>query len=136
MTKFSPVLVSAILTGAWPPGVDGSSDDGDDGGGGLGVADDPMITTELTRDVARNGTSIQKLETGAIVSIALGGTAVLILFAGLVWWYCMRKEPPAWKRKQPTFVAFNAPAGMAGCDPQVEVEMPLLRLSTAANGAK
>ena len=127
-------LACVILMGTLPPEVDGSASDQFDEGG-LTVADDPMVTTELTRAGGPNGTTTQKLETGAIVSIVMGGTAVLILLVGVVWWYTMRNRSvrvePASSVRQQGFLAFGQ---SAECDTQAEI--PLLRLSIQTNGAK
>jgi len=120
------VLLCAVLSG-----VDAESL----GLEGTGTAYGDLV--ELTRGAGGvNGTG--KIETGAIVSIALGGVAALLLVIGLAWWYFMRERSGA---RNADVAPANSGIGLfdfaiPASDCPLADQMPLLRLTTASNGAK
>lgn len=73
------------------------------------------------------------IETGAVVAIALGGVAVLILIVGAAWWACFRQRganmSTGMVAVKPSFQPFGFTEPADGHD---LVELPLLRMGGTA----
>jgi uncharacterized membrane protein YhaH (DUF805 family) len=83
---------------------------------------------ELTLESEMENTK-HKLDTGEIVSIVLGGTAVLILLAGLVWFGMQRSRSGEMKQNSdPKTVRFTPFGASAVQECKQVVELPFLQI--------
>lgn len=128
MENWYAVLTCAILTGVLPPNVDGLDTEN--------FAEDSMANAGLTHTGMNgvNGTTAQKIESGAIVAIVFGSISLFILLVGVLSRQCtMRYQPVG---IQPVQMVVDPAFFNVGQSAECEQDMPLLRLSTNTDFAK